>query len=119
MPSSALRHGRGLRPPPAPSSPGPVRSLGADQADQFVVLAGTGGGADQMARFPPGHVAHQLMKQPLTVVNKSGGAGAGADVRARKAIRTDRHPVEPLHDPARDWRAVQLARPDAGLDARA
>lgn len=44
---------------------------------EFVVPAGTGGGADQMARFIQGMVAkHNLMKQPLVVVNKSGGAGA-------------------------------------------
>jgi putative tricarboxylic transport membrane protein len=44
---------------------------------EFVVPAGTGGGADQMARLIQGVVAkHNLMKQPLIVVNKSGGAGA-------------------------------------------
>jgi tripartite-type tricarboxylate transporter receptor subunit TctC len=44
---------------------------------QFVVPAGTGGGADQMARFIQGVVSkHKLMKQPLIVVNMSGGAGA-------------------------------------------
>ncbi|MFA6262688.1 MAG: tripartite tricarboxylate transporter substrate-binding protein [Bacteroidia bacterium] len=44
---------------------------------EFVVPAGTGGGADQMARFIQGVVAkHSLMKQPLIVVNKAGGAGA-------------------------------------------
>jgi putative tricarboxylic transport membrane protein len=44
---------------------------------EFVVPAGTGGGADQMARFIQGVVTkHNLMKQPLVVVNKSGGAGA-------------------------------------------
>ena len=44
---------------------------------EFVVPAGTGGGADQMARFIQGVVAkNNLMKQPLIVVNKSGGAGA-------------------------------------------
>jgi len=44
---------------------------------QFVVPAGTGGGADQMARFIQGVVSkHKLMKQPLIVVNESGGAGA-------------------------------------------
>jgi putative tricarboxylic transport membrane protein len=41
------------------------------------VPAGTGGGADQMARFIQGVVAkNNLMKQPIVVVNKSGGAGA-------------------------------------------
>jgi putative tricarboxylic transport membrane protein len=44
---------------------------------EFVVPAGTGGGADQMARLIQGVVAkHNLMKQPLIVVNRSGGAGA-------------------------------------------
>jgi putative tricarboxylic transport membrane protein len=44
---------------------------------EFIVPAGTGGGADQMARFLQGVVSkHNLMKQPLIVVNKSGGAGA-------------------------------------------
>lgn len=44
---------------------------------EFVIPAGTGGGADQMARFIQGVVIkHNLMKQPLIVVNKSGGAGA-------------------------------------------
>ena len=44
---------------------------------EFVVPAGTGGGADQMARFIQGVVAkNKLMPQPLIVVNKAGGAGA-------------------------------------------
>jgi putative tricarboxylic transport membrane protein len=44
---------------------------------EFVVPAGTGGGADQMARFIQGIVAkNKLMDQPMVVVNKSGGAGA-------------------------------------------
>jgi tripartite-type tricarboxylate transporter receptor subunit TctC len=44
---------------------------------EFVVPAGTGGGADQMARFIQGVVSkNKLMAQPIVVVNKSGGAGA-------------------------------------------
>jgi len=44
---------------------------------EFVVPAGTGGGADQMARFIQGVVAkHSLAKQPIVVVNRGGGAGA-------------------------------------------
>jgi len=43
----------------------------------FVIPAGTGGGADQMARFLQGVITkNSLMKQPLIVVNKGGGAGA-------------------------------------------
>ena len=35
---------------------------------EFIVPAGTGGGADQMARFIQGIIAkHNLMKQPIVV----------------------------------------------------
>src|SRR4051812_24164966 len=54
---------------------------------EFVVPAGTGGGADQMARLIQGVVVkHGLMKQPLVVVNKAGGAGAEGflDVKGAK-----------------------------------
>ena len=44
---------------------------------EFIIPAGTGGGADQMARAVQGIVAkHGLMKQSLLPINKSGGAGA-------------------------------------------
>ena len=44
---------------------------------EIIVPAGTGGGADQMARAIQGIVAkHNLMKQSMIVVNKAGGAGA-------------------------------------------
>jgi putative tricarboxylic transport membrane protein len=44
---------------------------------EFVVPAGTGGGADQMARLIQGVIVkNKLMQQPLIVVNKAGGAGA-------------------------------------------
>lgn len=44
---------------------------------EFIVPAGTGGGADQMARFIQSVVAkNDLMKQGMIVVNKGGGAGA-------------------------------------------
>ena len=55
---------------------------------EFVVPAGTGGGADQMARFIQGVVAkHKLSAQPIIVVNKAGGAGAEGflDVKGDKA----------------------------------
>jgi putative tricarboxylic transport membrane protein len=51
----------------------------------FIVPAGTGGGADQMARLIQGIVTkHNLMAQPFVVVNRSGGAGAEGflDVKA-------------------------------------
>jgi tripartite-type tricarboxylate transporter receptor subunit TctC len=54
---------------------------------EFIVPAGTGGGADQMARAIQGIAAkHNLMKQSMVVVNKSGGAGAEGflDVKGAK-----------------------------------
>jgi putative tricarboxylic transport membrane protein len=53
---------------------------------EFIVPAGTGGGADQMARFLQGVIAkNNLMKQPLIVVNKSGGAGAEGFLDVKEA----------------------------------
>jgi putative tricarboxylic transport membrane protein len=44
---------------------------------EFIVPAGTGGGADQMARFIQGIVTkNKLMGSSMVVVNKGGGAGA-------------------------------------------
>lgn len=60
---------------------------------EFVVPAGTGGGADQMARFVQGVVAkHSLAKQPIVVVNKSGGAGAEGFL-AMKSANADPHKI--------------------------
>jgi len=43
---------------------------------EIIVPAGTGGGADQMARVIQGIVTkHNLSKQPVVVINKAGGAG--------------------------------------------
>lgn len=44
---------------------------------EFIIPAGTGGGADQMARLIAGIAdKHKLSPRPLLAVNKSGGAGA-------------------------------------------
>ncbi|MFN5541546.1 MAG: Bug family tripartite tricarboxylate transporter substrate binding protein [Betaproteobacteria bacterium] len=60
---------------------------------EFVVPAGTGGGADQMARFIQGVVTkHNLMKQSLIVVNKSGGAGAEGFLDVKGAAK-DPHKI--------------------------
>ena len=52
---------------------------------EFIIPAGTGGGADIMARTIQGIVTkHNLMKQPMVVINKAGGAGGEGflDVKA-------------------------------------
>ena len=60
---------------------------------EFVVPAGTGGGADQMARFLQGVIAkHNLSKQPFIVVNKSGGAGAEGFLDVKNA-KGDPHKI--------------------------
>src|SRR3989475_12516550 len=53
---------------------------------EFVVPAGTGGGADQMARLLQGVITkNNLMKQPMIVVNKPGGAGAEGFLAIKEA----------------------------------
>jgi putative tricarboxylic transport membrane protein len=53
---------------------------------EFVVPAGTGGGADQMARLIQGIVVkHKLMKESMIVVNKAGGAGAEGFLSVKEA----------------------------------
>ncbi|MGZ5835576.1 MAG: Bug family tripartite tricarboxylate transporter substrate binding protein [Rhizomicrobium sp.] len=54
---------------------------------EMIVPAGTGGGADQMARVVQGIITkHNLMKQPIVVINKAGGAGGEGflDVKGSK-----------------------------------
>jgi putative tricarboxylic transport membrane protein len=59
----------------------------------FVIPAGTGGGADQMARFIQGVITkHNLMTQPMVVVNKGGGAGAEGFLEVKNA-RNDPHKI--------------------------
>jgi tripartite-type tricarboxylate transporter receptor subunit TctC len=60
---------------------------------EFVVPAGTGGGADQMARLIQGIIVkHKLMKESLIVVNKSGGAGAEGFLEV-KGAKGDPHKI--------------------------
>ena len=60
---------------------------------EFVVPAGIGGGADQMARLIQAIVAkNNLMKQPMVVVNKGGGAGAEGFLEI-KGAKGDAHKI--------------------------
>jgi len=60
---------------------------------EFIVPAGTGGGADQMARAIQGIIAkHSLMKQGMVVINKSGGAGAEGFLDVKNA-KGDPHKI--------------------------
>jgi putative tricarboxylic transport membrane protein len=60
---------------------------------EFVVPAGTGGGADQMARVIHGIAEkHKLSPRPIIVVNKSGGAGAEGFLHV-KGKKGDAHTI--------------------------
>ena len=60
---------------------------------QFIIPAGPGGGADQMARFLQGVIQkNSLMKQPMVVVNKGGGAGAEGFLEVKKG-KGDPHTI--------------------------
>ena len=60
---------------------------------EFVVPAGTGGGADQMARLIQGIIVkNKLMKESMIVANKSGGAGAEGFL-AMKDAKGDPHKI--------------------------
>src|SRR6476646_4566180 len=71
----------------------PAHAWEPSKTVEFVVPAGTGGGADQMARFIQSVVAkHNLMKQPMVVVNKGGGAGAEGFLEV-KGAKGDPHKI--------------------------
>jgi tripartite-type tricarboxylate transporter receptor subunit TctC len=60
---------------------------------EFVIPAGTGGGADQMARLIAGLAEkHKLTPRPIVVVNKSGGAGAEGFLHV-KGKKGDAHTI--------------------------
>jgi tripartite-type tricarboxylate transporter receptor subunit TctC len=60
---------------------------------EFVIPAGTGGGADQMARLIAGVTEkHKLSPRPIIVVNKSGGAGAEGFLHV-KSKKGDAHTI--------------------------
>jgi len=66
---------------------GPAVAWEPTKPVEFVIPAGQGGGADQMARLVQGIVAkHNLMKQSMVPVNKRGGSGAEGflDVKGSK-----------------------------------
>ena len=70
----------------APLPPAAAQGWEPTKPIQFIIPAGTGGGADQMARFIQGVVAkNNLAKQPIITVNKGGGAGAEGFLEVKKS----------------------------------
>src|SRR3546814_13617679 len=72
---------------------------------EFIVPAGAGGGADQMARMIQGIVQkHKLMDQSLVVINKSGGSGGEGFLDVKDSSG---HPqIARASDRARGWQTV-------------
>ena len=84
---AALCMAPALAPAPASAAWEPTRPV------EFIVPAGTGGGADQMARTIQGIITkHKLMKPSMVVINKSGGAG-GEGFLDVKAARGNPHKI--------------------------
>ena len=72
---------------------GPALAWQPTKTVEFIVPAGTGGGADQMARLIDGIVKkHKLMGQPMVVINKGGGAGAEGFIEVKSA-KGDPHKI--------------------------
>jgi putative tricarboxylic transport membrane protein len=72
---------------PAPAAWEPSKPI------EFIIPAGTGGGADQMARLIAGLAEkHKLTPRPFVVVNKSGGAGAEGFLHV-KGKKGDEHTI--------------------------
>jgi putative tricarboxylic transport membrane protein len=71
----------------------PARAWEPAKPIEFVIPAGTGGGADQMARLIANLVEkHKLSPRPIIVVNKSGGAGAEGFLHV-KGKKGDAHTI--------------------------
>ncbi len=69
----------------------PANAWEPTKAIEIIVPAGTGGGADQMARAVQGIITkHSLSKQSVVVVNKSGGAGGEGFLDAKNS-KGDEH----------------------------
>jgi tripartite-type tricarboxylate transporter receptor subunit TctC len=74
-------------------APGVAQAWEPTKTVEFVIPAGTGGGADQMARAAQAIIAkHKLMSQSMVVVNKSGGAGAEGFLDVKNA-KGDPHKI--------------------------
>jgi putative tricarboxylic transport membrane protein len=90
---TALAAGAALASAIAIGGPAQAQAWEPTRPINFIIPAGTGGGADQMARFIQGVVTkHNLMKQPMVVVNKGGGAGAEGFLEM-KGARNDPHKI--------------------------
>jgi tripartite-type tricarboxylate transporter receptor subunit TctC len=89
----SIKHFGGMTLAALLAAAGPAAAWEPTKPVTFVIPAGTGGGADQMARFIQGVVTkHNLMSQPMVVLNKGGGAGAEGFLEVKNA-KGDPHKI--------------------------
>ena len=99
----------------------PARAWEPTKPIEIIVPAGTGGGADQMARVMQGIITkHNLSKQSVVVINQSGGAG-GEGFLAAKNAKGDAHKliitlIKSIHHPVSHRHSFQLEGSHAGCD---
>src|SRR3982751_6058417 len=83
---AAVRHAFVLTALALASVPAHAQAWKPTRTVEFIVPAGTGGGADQMARFIDTVIKkHNLMTGTMIVVNKAGGAGAEGFLEVKNA----------------------------------
>ena len=80
---------------------------------EFIVPAGIGGGAGQMAQLIQGIVQkHNLMPTSMVVISKKGGSGAEGFLYVKNAKadphKTHHHALQSVHHAARDRLALFL-----------
>ena len=79
----------------------------------FVIMAGAGGGADQIARFIQSVAEkHDLTNRPLVPNNKGGGSGAEALI----ALNTAKDPDHTILVTLNSFFTTPMRQPDLGID---
>lgn len=95
------------------SSPAPAQAWEPNKPVDFVIMAGAGGGADQIARFIQSVAEKKkLMSRPLVPNNKGGGSGAEALIALKGASDPDHTILVTLNS----FFTTPLRQPSLGID---
>lgn len=92
---------------------GPAAAWEPTKPVDFVIMAGAGGGADQIARFLQSVAEkNKMMNRPLVPNNKGGGSGAEALI----ALNTARDPDHTILVTLNSFFTTPLRQPNLGID---
>ena len=92
---------------------GPVQAWQPKKPVEFIIMAGTGGGADQIARLLQGLIEKKgLSSRPFIPINKPGGSGAEA-LRYMQDKAGDNHTVMMTLN---SFYTTPIIQPDLGVD---